>query len=199
MAPQKTRIVDGEIIREDDVPTAQRLGSPRQSERATMHVPETPHMSQPSRHAGAGQAAFNFSAAPVAMHREPQEESFFGMPGLKIFGAHFQSKHLVALLAATLFLGWKGFGLGMIVWVAYKLLLRGGAAPAAALQGPQGPAQLPAFLQQYMQQPPAGQREYRSETGPVGRQQAGPGQGQGSRWAGRGQGHKLGTAPSQSQ
>ena len=163
-----------------------------------MHVPETPHMSQPSRHAGqivqlptilivysdclscitrrpyllllsalphrfclsslflcrtarlhvyfqsisarlmlrtasddvptcctgAGQAAFNFSAAPVAMHREPQEESFFGMPGLKIFGAHFQSKHLVALLAATLFLGWKGFGLGMIVWVAYKLLLR---------------------------------------------------------------------------
>ena len=78
----------------------------------------------PTRCTGAGQAAFNFSAAPVAVHREPQEESFFGMPGLKIFGAHFQSKHLVALLAATLFLGWKGFGLGMIVWVAYKLLLR---------------------------------------------------------------------------
>ena len=39
----------------------------------------------------------------------------------------------------------------------------------------------------------------RSETGPVGRQQAGPGQGQGSGWAGRGQGHKLGTAPPQSQ
>ena len=46
------------------------------------------------------------------------------MPGLKVFGAHFQSKHLVALLAATLFLGWKGFGLGIIVWVAYKTLLR---------------------------------------------------------------------------
>ena len=51
-APQRTRIVDGEIIREDDVPSAQRLGSPRHSERATMHIPETPHMSQPSRHAG---------------------------------------------------------------------------------------------------------------------------------------------------
>ena len=71
--------------------------------------------------AGRGQAAFDFSAAPVAVHREPQDQSFFGLPGLKFFGAHFQSKHLIALLAATLFLGWKGFALGLGVWIFYKL------------------------------------------------------------------------------
>ena len=55
------------------------------------------------------------------MHREPEDQSFFGLPGLKIFGAHFQSKHLIALLAATLFLGWKGLALGVAVWIFYKL------------------------------------------------------------------------------
>ncbi len=49
------------------------------------------------------------------------DQSFFGLPGLKIFGAHFQSKHLIALSAATLFLGWKGFALGLAVWIFYKL------------------------------------------------------------------------------
>ena len=68
-----------------------------------------------------GQAAFDFSAAPVAIHREPEGQSFFGLPGLKLFGAHFQSKHLIALLAATLFLGWKGFALGSAVWIFYKM------------------------------------------------------------------------------
>lgn len=34
-------------------------------------------------------------------------------------------------------------------------------ASAAGGQGTQGPVQLPGFLQQYMQEPPAGQMEYR--------------------------------------
>ena len=76
--------------------------------------------------AGTGQA-FDFSAAPLAVHRDPEDHSFFGLPGLKIFGALFQSKHLVALLAATLFLGWKGFALGVIVWIFYKLSQKPGA------------------------------------------------------------------------
>ena len=70
---------------------------------------------------------FDFSAAPVAVHRDPEDHSFFGLPGLKIFGALFQAKHLVALLAATLFLGWKGFALGVIVWIFYKLSQKPGA------------------------------------------------------------------------
>lgn len=82
---------------------------------------------------GAGQATFDFSAAPVGMHREPQDQSFLGLPGLKIFGAHFQSKHLVALLAATLFLGWKGFLLGLALWVFYKMSQKPGASPGFQL------------------------------------------------------------------
>lgn len=74
--------------------------------------------------------AFDFSAAPLAVHREPEDQSFFGLPGLKIFGAHFQSKHLIALLAATLFLGWKGFVLGLVVWVFYKVLQKPGKCSA---------------------------------------------------------------------
>lgn len=59
--------------------------------------------------AGQGGSTFNFSAAPVRLHHEPPQQSLFGLPGIDIFGAHFQSRHLAALLGATLFLGIKGF------------------------------------------------------------------------------------------
>jgi hypothetical protein len=51
----------------------------------------------------------------------------FGLPGLSIFGAHLSSKHLVALLAATLFLGLKGFLIGICIWIVYKLSQQGEA------------------------------------------------------------------------
>ena len=70
---------------------------------------------------GAGAGAFVFSAKPVVLAPEPPEQSLFGLPGLRVFGAHYQSKHLAALLAATLFLGLKGFLIGNAVWVVYKL------------------------------------------------------------------------------
>ena len=37
---------------------------------------------------------------------EAPEESFYGMPGLDFFGAHFASKHLVALAGVTVFFSW---------------------------------------------------------------------------------------------
>ena len=79
---------------------------------------------------------FDFSAAPVAVHREPEDQSFFGLPGLKFFGALFQSKHLIALLAATLFLGWKGFALGVIVWIFYKMSQKPGMPSGYIIETP---------------------------------------------------------------
>ena len=75
----------------------------------------------------AGQQAFDFRAPPVALAPEPPEDSLFGLPGLSIFGAHLASKHLVALLAATLFLGLKGLLIGVCVWIVYKLSQQGDA------------------------------------------------------------------------
>lgn len=66
-------------------------------------------------------AVFDFSRSPLAIAWEPAGESFFGLPGLDVFGAHMRSVHLLFLTAATLFLGWRGFIMGAAIWVAYKL------------------------------------------------------------------------------
>ena len=63
---------------------------------------------------------FNWNARAIAVAPEPREESFFGWPGLDIFGAHLNSKHAVALGTATMFFGLWGFLTGTGVWVAYK-------------------------------------------------------------------------------
>lgn len=82
------------------------------------------HTCQTAHHCGrlvcAG-AVFDFSRSPVAVAWEPAGESFLGLPGLDIFGAHMRSMHLLFLTAATLFLGWRGFLMGAVIWVAYKL------------------------------------------------------------------------------
>ena len=201
----------------------------------------------------AGQRAFDFRAPPVALAPEPPEESLFGLPGLSIFGAHLNSKHSVALLAATLFLGLKGFLIGACVWVVYKLSQQGrlptelqwaflqamgrascmfrspwnhtlnsvcgdcscwysyahaGPAAASAAGAPAGGGiQLPGFLQQAFQAPPAQQQQQqqqqhtRSTSGSQPSRQA-PGSAEGFRqgfsgnvrsaWNTRGPGHRLG-------
>lgn len=88
-------------------------------------------MAHPKTTLDVGAGAFDFSAPPVAMASEPPEQSLFGLPGLRVFGAHYQSKHLAALLAATLFLGLKGFLIGNAVWIFYKLSQNGDKQPHA--------------------------------------------------------------------
>ncbi|CAL8464417.1 g3952 [Coccomyxa elongata] len=146
MGPPRTRIVDGEIVREDDI----RLGQTSQRQPAQASSAPNPRAPQRPQRPLRGTGAFDFSAQPIALQREPPEQSLFGMPGLRIFGAHYQSKHLAALLAATVFLGLKGFLIGNAVWVFYKLSqTQGDARPAAMGDGAQQQGfQLPAFLQQ---------------------------------------------------
>ncbi len=51
-APQRTRIVDGEIVREDDVPIRQAEAPQRQGVGAAAGIHQSPAMIQPSRQAG---------------------------------------------------------------------------------------------------------------------------------------------------
>jgi hypothetical protein len=62
--------------------------------------------------------AFDFRAWPVSFKRSVPGSS---IPGLHIFGAHCHYKHLLALLAVTLYAGLRGFLVGAAAWVMYKL------------------------------------------------------------------------------
>eukprot|EP00884_Botryococcus_braunii_P006673 jgi/Botrbrau1/16006/Bobra.0353s0004.2 len=122
------KIVDGEIIREDD-PRYKTIGlQSKESVQAGNSQQQAANFADtvlygPTRNGPrqGGANVFNFSLAPVALAPDPPGQSLFGLPGLDIFGAHLQSTHLLLLVAATLFLGWKGFLMGSAIWVAYKL------------------------------------------------------------------------------
>ncbi|KAK9786075.1 hypothetical protein WJX73_009363 [Symbiochloris irregularis] len=189
-------IRDGEILQDGDP----RLNASYQEQRAGPSQPG-PSTSSPQGSADGGRPTFDFSAAPVRLHREPPQQSLFGLPGLDFFGAHFRSRHLAMLFGATVALGFKGFLAGVGVWIIYKLNT-GGHAPAgsshpAAAQS-QGP-DVAQRIQNLFSNPPAGTRPYQpGSLNAQGAQQHPSAGGTGSApargWEARGQGQKLGNA-----
>lgn len=59
--------------------------------------------------------AFDLSAAPIAM-AEPRADDMLGLPDFLVFQARIKPVHLIAVAAATWYLGWKGAlaGLGVL-------------------------------------------------------------------------------------
>lgn len=100
---------NGDIVQDNE---------PRQPPEAARSAASARQASSP----GPSSNAFDFSAAPIAM-AEPRADDMLGLPDLLVFQARIKPVHLIAVVAATWYLGWKGAlaGLGALyIYTASK-------------------------------------------------------------------------------
>ncbi|KAI3435899.1 hypothetical protein D9Q98_001957 [Chlorella vulgaris] len=106
------RIIDGEIVQDDD---------PRVTGHAAAPPParQGPPLAQPPPPTAARRGGFDFSAPPLRLVPDDSGSNIANLPNLVVFGRTIHPQHVLMLVAACAFFGLKGLVVGGILFYVY--------------------------------------------------------------------------------